>query len=141
MKNFMELINKANEEIDTITAEELEKEMNQDDVVIVDVQSKEAIDEAGMIPGAIHAERGMLEFFADQSEENSLKKKELDPNKKIIVYCGVGGQGALSAKTLKDMGFKNVSNLQGGVKAWTASGQKTTKVKEVKTGETVTGKI
>ena len=117
MKNFMELINQANEEIDTITAEELAKEINQDDVVVVDVQSKEAIDEAGMIPGAIHAERGMLEFFADQSEGNSFKKKELDPNKKIVVYCGVGGQGALSAKTLKDMGFKNVSNLKGGVKA------------------------
>ena len=127
MKKFMELINQANEEINTISAEELVKEINQNDVVVVDVQSKEAIDEAGMIPGAIHAERGMLEFFADQSEGNDLKKKELDPNKKIIVYCGVGGQGALSAKTLKDMGFKNVSNLRGGVKSWKESGQKMTK--------------
>ena len=124
MKSFIELINKANEEINSITAEELKKEINQNNVVVVDVQSKEIVDKTGMIPGAIHAERGMLEFFADQSEGNSLKKVELDPNKKIVVYCGLGGQGALSAKTLKDMGFKNVSNLSGGVKAWKDSGQK-----------------
>ena len=66
---------------------------------------------------------GNAEF---QSEENPFRISELDPSKQIVVYCGVGGQGALSAKTLKDMGFKNVSNLEGGVKAWKDSGQNTT---------------
>ena len=141
MKSFKELIDLANAEIDSITTEDLAKEINENNVVVIDVQSKDAVEEAGMIPGAIHAERGMLEFYADQSEGNPFKKAELDPNKKIVVYCGVGGQGALSAKTLKDMGFKNVSNLKGGVKAWKNSGQKTTKVSSVKPGDTVTGKI
>ncbi|MDB9776656.1 rhodanese-like domain-containing protein [Alphaproteobacteria bacterium] len=126
MKSFKELIGQANSEINSISVEDLAKEINQDNIVVVDVQSKDDVEKTGMIPGAIHAERGMLEFYADQSEDNPFKKSEMDPNKKIVVYCGVGGQGALSAKTLKDMGFKNVSNLKGGVKAWKESGQKTT---------------
>jgi len=128
MKSFKELIGQANSEIDSISVEDLVKEIEEDNIVVIDVQSKDASKEAGMIPGAINAERGMLEFYADQSEENPFRISELDPNKKIVVYCGVGGQGALSAKTLKDMGFKNVSNLKGGVKAWKDSGQKTMKV-------------
>ena len=42
--------------------------------------------------------------------------------KKIIVYCGVGDQGALATKTLQDMGFKDVSNLEGGSEAWVKAG-------------------
>ncbi|MDC0861024.1 rhodanese-like domain-containing protein [Alphaproteobacteria bacterium] len=126
MKSFKELIGQANNEINSISVEDLAKEINQDNIVVIDVQSKDDVEKTGMIPGAIHAERGMLEFYADQSEDNPFRKSEMDPNKKIVVYCGVGGQGALSAKTLKDMGFKNVSNLKGGVKAWKESGQKTT---------------
>jgi len=126
MKSFKELIGQANSEIDSISVEDLVKEIEEDNIVVIDVQSKDASKEAGMIPGAINAERGMLEFHADQSEENPFRISELDPSKKIVVYCGVGGQGALSAKTLKDMGFKNVSNLEGGVKAWKDSGQNTT---------------
>ena len=128
MKSFKELIGQANSEINSISVEDLANEINQDNIVVIDVQSKDDVEKTGMIPGAIHAERGMLEFYADQSEENPFRISELDPNKKIVVYCGVGGQGALSAKTLKDMGFKNVSNLKGGVKAWKDSGQKTMKV-------------
>ncbi len=126
MKSFKELIGQANSEINSISVEDLANEINQDNIVVIDVQSKDDVEKTGMIPGAIHAERGMLEFYADQSEDNPFRKSEMDPNKKIVVYCGVGGQGALSAKTLKDMGFKNVSNLKGGVKAWKESGQKTT---------------
>jgi len=126
MKSFKELIGQANREINTISVEDLVKDINKDNIVVIDVQSKDAVKKAGMIPGAIHAERGMLEFHADQSEENPFRISELDPSKQIVVYCGVGGQGALSAKTLKDMGFKNVSNLEGGVKAWKDSGQNTT---------------
>ncbi len=101
--------------------------MNQSDIVIVDVQSKDVIEKVGMIPNAIHANRGFLEFYADQREDNPFKKSEIDNNKKIIVYCGAGGQGALATKTLQDMGFQDVSNLEGGSDAWIKAGNKLTK--------------
>ena len=75
-----------------------------------------------MIPNAIHANRGFLEFYADQREDNPFRKREINNEKKIIVYCGAGGQGALATKTLQDMGFKDVSNLEGGSEAWVKAG-------------------
>ena len=77
-----------------------------------------------MIPNAIHANRGFLEFYADQRENNPFRIKEIDSSKKIIIYCGAGGQGALATKTLQDMGFSDVNNLQGGSEAWIKSGNK-----------------
>jgi len=124
MKSFIDLLDEANAEIKTITVKELELIINQPGVTIIDVQSKDIISKSGMIPNAIHANRGFLEFYADQRENNPFRIKEIDSSKKIIIYCGVGGQGALATKTLLDMGFSDVSNLQGGSEAWIKAGNK-----------------
>ena len=124
MKSFIDLLDEANAEIKTITVKELELIINQPGVTIIDVQSKDIISKSGMIPNAIHANRGFLEFYADQRENNPFRIKEIDSSKKIIIYCGVGGQGALATKTLQDMGFSDVSNLQGGSEAWIKAGYK-----------------
>ena len=122
MKSFIDLLDEANAKIKTITVEELKKIMSDTQVVIIDVQSKDVVDKSGMIPKAIHANRGFLEFYADQRDDNPFKKKEINNNNKIIVYCGAGGQGALATKTLQDMGFEDVSNLEGGSDAWVKAG-------------------
>ena len=127
MKSFINLLDEANAEIKTISVTELKSIMNQSDIVIIDVQSKDVVEKVGMIPTAIHANRGFLEFYADQREDNPFKKNEIDNNKKIIVYCGAGGQGALATKTLQDMGFQDVSNLEGGSDAWIKAGNNLTK--------------
>ena len=124
MKSFIDLLDEANAEIKTITVKELELIINQPGVTIIDVQSKDVISKSGMIPNAIHANRGFLEFYADQRENNPFRIKEIDGSKKIIIYCGAGGQGALATKTLQDMGFSDVSNLQGGSEAWIKAGYK-----------------
>ena len=122
MKSFIDLLDEANSEIKTISVEDLKLILDNPQTLIIDVQSKDVVDNSGMIPNAIHANRGFLEFYADQREDNPFKKKEINNNKKIIVYCGAGGQGALATKTLQDMGFKDVSNLAGGSEAWLKAG-------------------
>ena len=129
MKSFLELIETANSEIKTITSSELSKILIDTNLVILDVQSKETVEKNGMIKGAVHANRGFLEFYADQREDNPFRKKELDPLKKVVVYCGAGGQGALATKTLQDMGFEDVSNLEGGVNSWLSEGNILEKIK------------
>ena len=124
MKSIIDLLDEANAEIKTITVKELELIINQPGVTIIDVQSKDVISKSGMIPNAIHANRGFLEFYADQRENNPFRIKEIDSSKKIRIYCGAGGQGALATKTLQDMGFSDVSNLQGGSEAWIKAGNK-----------------
>ena len=129
MKSFLELIENANSEIKTITSSELSEILIDTNLVIIDVQSKDTVEKNGMIKGAVHANRGFLEFYADQREDNPFRKKELDPLKKIVVYCGAGGQGALATKTLQDMGFEDVSNLEGGVNSWLSNGNSLEKIK------------
>ena len=127
MKTFPELLQQANAEIKSITALELNEEKNNENLVIIDVRSKEIIQSDGMIEGAINVPRGMLEFHADQREDNPFRVTDINPNKKLVLYCGVGGQSALSTKTLQDMGFNNVYNLTGGANGWVEEGFKLNK--------------
>ena len=124
MKNFPQLIKEANEEINTVSVEELQSFINDPNLIIIDVQSKDAVEKSGMIKNAAHCNRGFLEFYFDQRPDNPFKKLDVKPENKIVVYCGAGGQGALATKTLQDMGFKNVSNLEGGSNAWLEAGNR-----------------
>lgn len=78
-----------------------------------------------MIPGAINAPRGMIEFYADST--SPYYRPEFDPNRRIILHCASGGRSALAAKTLQQMGYTNVAHLDVGFKAWEAEGQSVTK--------------
>ena len=75
--------------------------------------------EQGAIPGAVHAPRGMLEFWADPT--SSYHRAEFDPNRRIILHCAGGGRSALAAETLQQMGYANVAHLDGGFNAWKAA--------------------
>ena len=122
MKTFLQLLEQANSEINQISCSELKDALGSEDLVLVDVRSKEIIQSDSTIEGYVNIPRGMLEFHADQREENPFRRPELDPNKKIVLYCGAGGQSALSSKTLQDMGFTKVFNLTGGTNAWVEAG-------------------
>ena len=122
MKTFPELLEEANAEIKSVSPEELKQQLDNKEIILIDVRSKDVIEAEGQIEGSVHIPRDMLEFHADQRPDNPLRKEELDPEKKIVVYCGVGGQGTLSTKTLQDMGYSDVSNLTGGTKAWVEAG-------------------
>ena len=122
MKTFPELLEEANAEIKSVSPEELKQQLDNEEIILVDVRSKDVIEAEGQIEGSVHVPRDMLEFHADQRQDNPLRKEELNPQKKIVVYCGVGGQGTLSTKTLQDMGYSDVSNLTGGTKAWVEAG-------------------
>ena len=122
MKTFPELLEEANAEIKSVSPEEVKQQLDNEEIILVDVRSKDVIEAEGQIEGSIHVPRDMLEFHADQRPDNPLRKEELNPEKKIVVYCGVGGQGILSTKTLQDMGYSDVSNLTGGTKAWVEAG-------------------
>ena len=71
----------------------------------------------GHIPGAILIPRGLLEFEilpAIQRFGADTAPEDCD----IVLYCGTGGRSALAAKSLDDMGFRNVKSMDGGIVAW-----------------------
>lgn len=71
----------------------------------------------GHIPGAILIPRGLLEFEILPAVQRT--RADVEPeNCEIVLYCGTGGRSALAAKSLDDMGFRNVSSMDGGIVAW-----------------------
>ncbi len=45
-----------------------------------------------------------------------------DKNAPVVLYCRSGIRSLLTAMTLKEMGYKDVRNLAGGIEAWKAAG-------------------
>jgi rhodanese-related sulfurtransferase len=87
--------------------------------LVVDVRDAPEVERGGKVAGAVHVSRGMLEFRADP--ESPYHDKNFAKDKTLILYCASGGRSALSAKTLKDLGYTQVYNL-GAFKDWAESG-------------------
>jgi rhodanese-related sulfurtransferase len=87
--------------------------------VFIDVRDSAELAASGTIAGAQRVCRGMIEFRADST--HAMHNPALDKDADIVLICGAGGQAALAGKTLKDMGFQNVSNV-GGFADWKAAG-------------------
>ena len=113
MKKFDELMS-VGSEIENITAEDAKKKLNDPNVQFIDVRDKDSFSK-GTIGNAIHMDRGLLEFYLAEGSplENDIFKN--NPDKEFVVFCGLGGQGTLATKTMKDMGVKNVKNITGGM--------------------------
>ena len=90
------------------------------EVTIVDVRDSAAIAESGTVAGALRIPRGMIEFRADPSMEQFYDAR-LQKDAPIYLVCGAGGQAALTGKTLKDMGYTDVTNI-GGIGEWKEAG-------------------
>lgn len=119
-KSATDLVKEAKSQIENLNVDQVKAELENGDVTLVDIRESEELKENGVIPGAIHAPRGMLEFYADPSLP--YHKPEFQKNRRIILHCASGGRSALAAHTLKQMGYSNVAHLDGGIKAWKDSG-------------------
>ena len=70
----------------------------------------------GKIPGAVHVNRGMLEFTLDPALR--YHNPVFSSGKKVLFYCASGGRSALAADTAQNIGLSQVSHLAGGFKGW-----------------------
>ena len=77
----------------------------------------------GAIENSFHIPRGLLEFSI-HPESPYVQNNQIDLSKELVLFCAAGGRSALAAKTLKDMGFKNVSHIEGGFGLMTQKGFK-----------------
>jgi len=121
-RGFKALLAEANAQIETVAIQDLEFALDDSETVLVDVRETVERESDGAIPGSVHAPRGLLEFQADP--ESPSYNAGLDPECRLILYCGTGGRSALAAKTLLDMGFSDVASLAGGYAAWQAARRK-----------------
>lgn len=115
-RGFKQMLAEANAVIESVSIQDLPYLIDEPDVLLVDVRETVEREVAGVIPGSVHAPRGLLEFKVDP--ESTIYDGVFKPERRLILYCGTGGRSALAAKTLLDMGFSDVSTLAGGYEAW-----------------------
>ena len=113
IKSSQTLVSEALKEIKTISIDEAYKMFKDNQCNLIDIRDVRELQKEGQIDGANHIPRGMLEFWLDP-ESIYFKEGKLDLNKEMVLFCAGGLRSALAAKTLKDMGFKKVSHIEGG---------------------------
>tara|TARA_B100000989_G_scaffold298482_1_gene288023 strand:+ start:1046 stop:1429 length:384 start_codon:yes stop_codon:yes gene_type:complete len=113
IKSSKILVSEALNEIKTISADEAFTMVNEEKCNLIDIRDVRELEKEGRIENSNHIPRGMLEFWLDP-ESPYFKEGKLDMNKEMVLFCAGGLRSALAAKTLKDMGFKKVSHVDGG---------------------------
>ena len=119
-KGFRQLVDEAKARIRTLSLEEARARHGQSDVVFVDLRDVRELEREGMIPGAFHCPRGMLEFWIDP--QSPYHKPIFAEDKRFVFFCHAGWRSALATQTAQHMGLKPVAHIAGGFGAWKKAG-------------------
>lgn len=101
----------------TMSVTELKNKLTKQEVLLLDVREPSEWKDEGYV------ENAELIFFADLPE----KADSLPKNRPLAVTCSVGNRSSIAASILERKGSKNISNVLGGMTAWTKLGYPTTK--------------
>jgi len=94
-----------------ITPAELNRIMQNEDIFLVDVHTPEQQHIKG------------TDLFVPYNEIEKYKNKfPEDKNTAIYLYCEGGPMGNAAARSLYELGYRNLTNLEGGAKAWRKNG-------------------
>ncbi|MEP3632013.1 MAG: rhodanese-like domain-containing protein [Shimia thalassica] len=114
------LVAEAKEQIETLPQTEVETLLESDEIVLLDIRDIRELKRDGHIPGAIHAPRGMLEFWIDP--ESPYHKPDFATDKKLVLFCASAWRSALAVKNLQDIGVENIAEMADGFSAWKSRG-------------------
>ena len=119
-KGYRALVDEAMAQVKTYSVDEARARLGDAGVQFVDVRDVRELEREGVIPGAVHAPRGMLEFWVDP--ESPYHRPVFAEDKEFVLFCAAGWRSALATKTLQDMGVPRVAHIEGGFTAWKAAG-------------------
>ncbi|MBT3833946.1 MAG: rhodanese-like domain-containing protein [Gammaproteobacteria bacterium] len=113
---YKTLIEEAEKNIETMSVDEVARLLHDETVTIVDIRDIRELQREGKLPGAIHAPRGMLEFWVDP--DSPYHRELFSKEKKFVFYCASAWRSALATQTVQQMGMNNVCHMSGGFTAW-----------------------
>ena len=121
IKSSKELVEEANKTIKVMKAKEVKSAAEKGEITLIDIRDIRELWNEGTIKDSIHIPRGMLEFWLDP-QSSYYQEKKIGEIKNIVLFCALGFRSALATKALKEMGFKNVANAEGGFDALKSAG-------------------
>ncbi|HYB70243.1 MAG TPA: rhodanese-like domain-containing protein [Candidatus Bathyarchaeia archaeon] len=119
-KGFRQMVDEAKSRIKTINIEDAKGRLGRGDVVFVDLRDVRELERDGMVPGAFHCPRGMLEFWIDP--DSPYHKDVFDADKEFVFYCNGAWRSALAADVAQQMGLERVVEMDGGFSEWKKKG-------------------
>ncbi|MCV0396655.1 MAG: rhodanese-like domain-containing protein [Rhizobiaceae bacterium] len=119
-KGYKALLEEAEAQVTTLAPAEAAKLLGSEEVVFVDIRDPRELEREGRMPGAIHAPRGMLEFWIDP--ESPYHREVFASGKRFVFFCAGGWRSALAARTAQEMGLEPVAHVGGGFSAWKKAG-------------------
>ncbi len=115
-----DLVAEAKAEIQELSAEEAQAEVEAGTAMIIDIRDMRERVEQGVIPESVSAPRGMLEFWFDPESPYHQERYQLDG--RYIFHCASGWRSALAAKVIQEIGFTNVAHIETGFTGWVDAG-------------------
>jgi rhodanese-related sulfurtransferase len=113
MKSGHQLIQDAKARIKEITAREvIQMRERGEDLAIIDVREDREWN-LGHLPGAVHVARGTLEGTIEGA---------VPRERKVVLDCARGNRSALAADTMREMGYRDVTSMTGGIQSWVDAG-------------------
>jgi rhodanese-related sulfurtransferase len=119
-KGVAALYAEAQSQIETWSIEEAKQHLGDEEVVFVDVRDVRELWREGTIPGAVHAPRGMIEFWVDP--ESPYARELFQSGQRFVFFCAKDWRSAFATKAVQDMGLAPVCHLEGGFTAWREAG-------------------
>ncbi len=119
-KGVAELYAEAQAEIETWPIDKAKEHLGDEEVVFVDIRDVRELWREGTIPGALHAPRGMIEFWVDP--ESPYARDVFQSGKRFVFFCAKDSRSAFATKAVQDMGLAPVCHLEGGFTAWREAG-------------------
>ena len=113
------MLAEADAVVQSVSGEDMAAQLQGGDVVMVDIRDPREIEREGLIPGAYHAPRGMLEFWIDP--ESPYHKPAFAEAKTFVFYCASGWRSLLAARLAQEMGL-DARSLRGGFSEWKKDG-------------------
>ncbi len=117
---YQTLLDEANAEIESISAVDLSRQLESDDLVLVDLRDIRELQREGHLKDALHAPRGMLEFWIDP--DSPYARPVFQEEKTFVFYCQSGWRSALATAVALRLGLQNASHLAGGFSEWKREG-------------------
>ena len=122
IKNVFGMVEEVKKDLENLGLEDLEQKIGERaDLLLLDIREIQEYVDLGTIPSAVHAPRGMLEFWADPA--SPYYRDYFTEDKRIVLFCAGGGRSAFAAKALKEMGYEDVAHVEAGFNGWKASGR------------------
>lgn len=119
MKRLADMLEAANAVIETLTVVDAAPLLGADGVTFVDIRDVRELQRDGIVPGAFHAPRGMLEMWIDA--DSPYAKPVFQTGNRFVFFCAGGLRSALAAQVAQEMGL-NCAHVKGGFGAWKTAG-------------------